>query len=833
MTHTMKRILDSLAATLPALAGLLLTTNTGHAGTHVWSGAINDQWNLPGNWSSGGAPSSNEAAPVILVFPSDPETRSATRNNLPGLTVDRLSIQRGGYQFSATGSTLRLRGTGQQIVTPSSQVAATTTFDSSFSLYLFDNAGFDLGSHHTLIVRSRISGPGGLVKRGRGVVELTGSAANVYQGLTTVEEGQLRLNKPAATFAIPGDLYIGAGTTANEDVVRFLASDQLDPARQVTVGPAGWLDLNNRNQAITGLELTGGRVSSGTGTLTLLGDIVTLPSNRTAQVQGKLSLGGQTRKVTTALGTAPNSDLLISAQVSSGGLFPGLRKEGLGRLELAGSNTYGGTTTVAEGWLTVSSNTGLGVADGASLLPSGTTVHDGATLSLLASSIGDEDLVLNGHGLSGAGALVVQNALQYAGRVALSSDATLRVGNLASVTGTLTRRVSGAGQLVKTGPGMLRLAGAEANAYTGGLEIREGAVTLAKPAGVVAAPGPVIIGDGNGGSGADVLWLETAGQLPANAAIHLNSSGLLTIPAGRSEVVGPLSGNGRLVLHGRLSLNVPSGAWHFDGQTSGPGELRKSGTGTLVLGGSLLHALTRVTGGLVRLDSPVNQGRILVAGGILGGRGQAGTLEGSSGRIAPGPSPGVLTTQNLQFTPSLEVQLDLTGLVGGLEYDQIVTTGTVQLGGAQLNLQPTFVPPPGSQFLLVLNDGTDPVLGTFVGLPEGAVFQANGVSFQITYRGGIGANDIRVKVLDVPGLGRRPRVAAKAGISVFPGSTVQMFGRGLPLRAYRVERSTDLQLWSPITTVQASEEGRIEFEDPDPDPAAAFYRFVEAADGSR
>jgi autotransporter-associated beta strand protein len=784
------------------LVALALATVAGtRAGTHVWSGAINDQWNLPGNWSSGGAPSANEAAPVILIFPSDPEIRSATRNNIPGLTVDRLSIQRGGYQFSASGSVLRLRGTGAKIATVSSQVAATTTFTPSFSLYLLDEAGFDIGVQHTVVVQSRISGPGALVKTGNGFLELAGTAANVYQGLTRVEAGQLRLNKPAGTLAVPGDLYIGLGTAANEDVVRLLTSDQLNSARKVVVGASGWLDLNHRNQAITGLDLNGGRVSTGTGTLTLLGDVVTTASIRTALIQGKLSLGGQTRTFITALGTASGTDLRVTAQLSSGGLFPGLRKEGPGRLELGGNNTYGGTTTIAEGWLSVTTNTGLGVANGASLLPSGTVVHAGATLSLVGVNIGDEDLVLSGSGVQSTGALVAQSVQQYAGRIALQSDAIIRVGNLPANTSTLTRRVSGAGKLIKTGPGALRLAGAEANTFTGGAEIREGSLVLAKPAGVLAASGPVVIGDGLGGLAADALWLETAGQLPGNAAVHLNSSGLLTIPSGRSEVIGPLSGDGRLVLEGRLSLNVPAGQWVFNGQSAGGGELRKSGTGTLVLGGSLQHDRTRITGGRVLLDSPVNGSRTIVAGGILGGNGHTGRIEGQSGRVAPGMSPGVLITSDLQFTPNLEVQFELNGLTGGNLYDQVFTLGGIHLGAARLDVQLNFAPPVGTQFLLFLNDGTDPVVGTFAGLPEGTTFQANGVPLRITYRGGSGANDVLLEVVEAPvsPTGRGPRRLANGAL--------QFGGRGEPFQPYRVDRSTDLKTWEPLDTWHVRDSG--------------------------
>src|SRR5205823_12839417 len=45
------------------------------AGTHVWSGTQDSFWGNPANWSSGGAPSAYEAAPVIIQFPSTASAR--------------------------------------------------------------------------------------------------------------------------------------------------------------------------------------------------------------------------------------------------------------------------------------------------------------------------------------------------------------------------------------------------------------------------------------------------------------------------------------------------------------------------------------------------------------------------------------------------------------------------------------------------------------------------------------------------------------------------------------------------------------------------------------
>jgi hypothetical protein len=144
-------------------------------------------------------------------------------------------------------------------------------------------------------------------------------------------------------------------------------------------------------------------------------------------------------------------------------------------------------------------------------------------------------------------------------------------------------------------------------------------------------------------------------------------------------------------------------------------------------------------------------------GGTLGGGGTITdpVVVSPGGKISPGNSPGVLTVGSLTFGAGSTLVEEVNGLTPGpTGYDQVDVTGTANLGGATLNMLLGFAPNVGDAFTIVNNDGTDPVLGTFAGLPEGATFTVvdplkRGDVFRVAYAGGDG-NDVAVTMISTP-----------------------------------------------------------------------------------
>jgi hypothetical protein len=173
----------------------------------------------------------------------------------------------------------------------------------------------------------------------------------------------------------------------------------------------------------------------------------------------------------------------------------------------------------------------------------------------------------------------------------------------------------------------------------------------------------------------------------------------------------------------------------------------------------------------------------------LGGTGSiaAPVTVNAGGTMSPGLSPGIFSNGNYTQTGDLKIEIvnPISPATAGTDYDQLSVTGTVTLNpGATLTL--AFLGsgkvPVGTIYTLIANDGTDAVVGTFAGLPEGTIFTANGQLWQISYVGGDG-NDVTLQAVPPPpppSTGKR--VAAGAGTAAV-GNPVVVYNPNLTVHS--------------------------------------------------
>ena len=215
-----------------------------------------------------------------------------------------------------------------------------------------------------------------------------------------------------------------------------------------------------------------------------------------------------------------------------------------------------------------------------------------------------------------------------------------------------------------------------------------------------------VAGGGAGGNGA--IYASGNGAFTLTERVALDADATVKVDAGSSLTVGGTQGR------------------FYNGNT-----LTKIGNGLLVLDASTPNLVTALN----------------VNAGTLAGRGEVrGALTINSGAtLAPGDTAaggglGTFTTGNLTLTSGGDLAIALDPAAGS--GDLLNVFGTASLGGGDLLLSLLSQPTAGQSFLILANDGTDPITGLFAqGSLVSASFGGTGYDFLINYAGGTG-NDV-------------------------------------------------------------------------------------------
>jgi len=497
-------------------------------------------------------------------------------------------------------------------------------------------------------------------------------------------------------------------------------------------------------------------------------------------INGDVTLGSHSLTV-----SAGGGDLFMSGVISGTG---GITKISGGTVRFDGveANTYTGTTAIIGGTLEL--NKGL-ITVGVVAVPGNLTLGtlgavDSDVVRLLRSNqiandsdvtIGQAGLLdLNGFG-NAIGSLNMNGGRVAGGALTLNGNvtATSVVGSIATISGSLllgssTRtftvnnnlatdpdldidaEISGNPGIVKAGAGTLAFSGSASNTYAGGTRVTQGTLLLRRSFFDRSIAGDLFIGDGVGPALSDVVRIEDFAQINSLSSVTIASSGLFDLN-GISEGVGSLAGSGRVdVGPNNLGVGRNGASTTYSGEIIGSGALTKTGFGTLTLTGTnsntgttLLAAGTLLVNGSQRF-SPIN---VTAPTGTLGGTGVVGNIS-AAGNLAPGVSPGFLTCSNLTLAVNGEFFVELDGPLPGSGYDQMVVRGSVALNNNTLHVSIGAPPAEGDRFTIILNDGSDPVTGTFAGLPNGSVVTVDGVQFHVLYDSA--GNDVALVVTNTP-----------------------------------------------------------------------------------
>lgn len=313
------------------------------------------------------------------------------------------------------------------------------------------------------------------------------------------------------------------------------------------------------------------------------------------------------------------------------------------------------------------------------------------------------------------------------------------------------------GSISAGGSGTLSISGSSTSLASIGFIISDG--TISSSGGSVLVVGTSSIAQGTAIYGSSII---SSGEISVEAISSSGSSTNFILSSGSTgSAIINTGTNGTVTISANSTLIDPSSS--ITTTATGSVTLQPTTTGIAInLGGADIanNTLGLTDAELDRILSPTP----LI---IIGNEGSGNTTISSSITrsyntnlriFGNGLNPDVSGTDinttggTLTLGSGSNLNIDIDGTTVNTQYRQLAVNGLVNLNGAGLTFTgSSYGPAGGETFTIVNNDGADPIIGTFAGLPEGATipnFLGSLLSATISYVGGTG-NDVVITV-DMP-----------------------------------------------------------------------------------
>ena len=238
--------------------------------------------------------------------------------------------------------------------------------------------------------------------------------------------------------------------------------------------------------------------------------------------------------------------------------------------------------------------------------------------------------------------------------------------------------------------------------------------------------------------GSNYVFYTSAGFTLTNGIYNYPVSGtnILNAPltlGGATVLLDDNNSNDVLIVNSNVTLNghtlqaSPKGTVIVNADINGNGSVSLTDVGSLLLNGSNTFS------------TPLN-----LSNGTLGGTGYVPGINGTGGQVNPA---GIGKRGTLHCNGDLKLNGADVSLDYNLGVDQIQVSGNVTLTNCSLIFNQS-TPFAFNTTTIIQNNGTNPVGGTFLGLPEGAIFTNDSSVIQISYRSGSNTNDVSLTVID-------------------------------------------------------------------------------------
>ena len=488
----------------------------------TWDGlGGNANWSTGANWVSGVSPVTGD----FVIFAGSTQT-SPSMDSSYSLTGVAFNSTAGNFILGSPSGTLTLTANGitnssantETVNTPLTLTAAQTIDAASGNLTIsqpVNNGGNTLsfdGGHTNVIsggMAGGITGAGGLVKNGAGLLTL--SASNSYAGTTTANAGTLEV---ANNGVINGGAISGAGYLVDGGVVMATGTSAFNAVNNAFTETAGSVIVNafnaNANDG-TLFQITGGSFSAISLTLPRTVSFATAPT-ATAPIAGATTSGlyingaGANLYLGAACPSRPGTPRLPSVwmpamMIVTNEVLVSKISGGSARWGILQVNGGSFTSQDTVNGIVIAANNAAAACDGEVYLSGGTTFAQLIAFGVSTDTVGGKGfLILNNSAnlYLGSGSIVQPNTAGYTSVISLLSGTMGAQADWACAMpmqlsgGTVTFKaadasnvphnialdgvLSGGGALTKTGNGVVTLGAA--NTYSGLTTVGAGTLAL-------------------------------------------------------------------------------------------------------------------------------------------------------------------------------------------------------------------------------------------------------------------------------------------------------------------------------------------------------------------
>ena len=570
-----------------ASAMAIVTSPAAHAVGGNWNVNAAGNWSTATNWSSNPTVPGTAAGDVINlqfnITAARTVTIDTTSRRAGDLNIGDPTATLFSYTLASSGgAVLNLDGTGTAAGTVDFTAAIANTI--SAPITLVDNgifranvanaqtiSGVISGAGKSLTFNNDTNGTANAAAASQGQFLLSG--ANTYDGGTSISDVRVQVGTSATA--------LGSGNVTISSGAQVYCAAALNLANNFSIAGNGWTETAT-GQPFGALRLESGAAVSGNVTLT-----------------ANAAIGSNT-------GTGT-----ISGAISGG--F-NLSKRGAGRVNLSGTNTYSGITSVVSGTLGATQPAALPGLNTLNRI----SVASGTTLAAFVGGAGeftstDLDTLRTNADFNTGAILGLDTTNATGGSFTYASN----IGDATGVAGTVRLNKLGAGTLVLSGN----------NTYTGGTNVAAGNLVIP---GTASLPGFATDGSFSVASGATLAATNTVtdGEIGSILGTTNFASGAVfgfDTSAGNRTYAADLTDTAQ----GSLGLNkLGSNTLTLTGNNSYTGSTTVS-AGTLVAAGGSAAAGNIVVGNSTA-PAVLN---VPLGGSMTGGTITVGTANGSAGAV--------------------------------------------------------------------------------------------------------------------------------------------------------------------------------------------------------